>query len=231
MSDLDRIYERFVTASLENGRWQDDLSAQEQALLSLIPPGCRVLTVGPGWGREIDRLLGMDCSVWALDPCAASMRILSQRFGSRVRAIRGRLGVDPSPPFRATFDVLVALGNVLGGLLDMQCVRRFAVQALGLLEPEGLLLMDAWIRSSTDPGIERFSYPLGPGLTVLGISYRPLQEELVELLKGTGARFRVLDLDEDRRAVIASPAGELPGLSWPAPSSRSSWGRGSGLPR
>ena len=186
--------------------WDDHLTFHEERLLSLLSPGTKVLSVGTGRGREIGFLLERGHSVICMDPSSVAVGILRERFENRVAVVRGRLGDGEGAPVRGPFDAVVALGDVVAGLLTLSLQRGFFSQWADLLGSRGVGVLDLFL-SEADEKRFRFRYPLPSGDSVEGVTWVPSKARVEEFLKESGLSFRWFDWGENRWGLACGRRG------------------------
>src|SRR6185369_15951034 len=99
---------------------QHSFLAQRELVLSLLPPGGRVLDVGCGPAVMADELLRRGSEVWGVDVAAQMIALGEERLRGHPDAARCRLRVgslERLPYPDGAFDALIAMG-VLEYVID-----------------------------------------------------------------------------------------------------------------
>lgn len=117
------------------GAWLTRRAARRIRAFAQVPPGGRILEIGPGRGDLADLFLAEGIEYHAVEANHRLAAALEQR-GARVR----RALAPPLPPFEEKFD-LVLMVNVMEHMSSMEQALEIAQQVRDVLKPGGRFLI------------------------------------------------------------------------------------------
>jgi SAM-dependent methyltransferase len=118
-------------------------------LRSFVQPGSRVLEIGPGPGRFTEVLTRMGCRVLVVDISSEQLRLNRERaegqgYAESIEAWLKTDMCDLSALRGELFDSVVAFGGPFSYVFEWR--DRAMQECLGVLEPQGLLLLSVMSR-------------------------------------------------------------------------------------
>lgn len=148
LNSIKDIYSEFVEFAAKHWEFGSDVNQNERSFLDEDFNNKKILIVGCGIGREAIFLKEhFNANIVCLDISQSMLEACSKKTDGELNYIKGDICKHNNQFISNDFDIIICLGNTIGGFLDAPERGIFFLNCFELLRNEGLLFFDATLAS------------------------------------------------------------------------------------